>query len=82
MDDKGSVRNADGPSALKIMLHVPRQDIEKFQEISGNENYGTNLSRYIRDETRGMDLHIGTIASSNSSALKVVCPPPGIEAKF
>jgi hypothetical protein len=69
-------------SAPLKVVHVPRRDIEKFQEISGDENYGTHLSRCIRDETRGMDLHNGTVESSNSSALKVVYAPPGIRAKI
>ena len=33
MDDKGSVRNVDGPSALKIELHVPRRELERNFEI-------------------------------------------------
>jgi hypothetical protein len=61
---------------------VTRRDIEKFQEISGNENYGTYLWHFIQGETRGMDLHIGTVDSSNSTALEVACPPPGIGAKI
>jgi hypothetical protein len=55
--------------------------MEKFQEISGNKNYGTYPLRFIQGETRGMDLHIGTTFSTNSSALGVACPPPGIGAK-
>jgi hypothetical protein len=54
---------------------VTRQDIEKFQEVSGNENHETYPS-FIRDETRGVDLHIGT-TGINSTALEVACPPPG-----
>jgi hypothetical protein len=33
MDDKGSTRNGDGPSVLKIELHVPRQELERKFEI-------------------------------------------------
>jgi hypothetical protein len=33
MDDKGSIHNADGPSVLKIELHVPRQELERKFEI-------------------------------------------------
>jgi hypothetical protein len=33
MDDKGSTRNVDGPSILKIELHVPRQELERKFEI-------------------------------------------------
>jgi hypothetical protein len=29
MDDKGSIPNVDGPSVLKIELHVPRPDMEE-----------------------------------------------------
>jgi hypothetical protein len=54
--------------------------MEKFQEISGNKNYGTYPWRVIQGETRGMDLHIGTV-ERNSTALEVACPPPGIGAK-
>jgi hypothetical protein len=37
MDDKGSNLNVDGPSVLKIELHVPRRELEsknqgKFSE--------------------------------------------------
>jgi hypothetical protein len=61
---------------------VTRRDIEKFQEISVSENHRTYLVRFIRDETRGMDLHVSTAGSINSSALEVACPPPGIRAKI
>ena len=33
MDDKGSILNVDGPSVLKIELHVPRQELERKFEI-------------------------------------------------
>jgi hypothetical protein len=33
MDDKGSIFNADGPSVLKIELHVPRRELERNFEI-------------------------------------------------
>jgi hypothetical protein len=82
MDYKGSFPNVDGPCILRIELHVPRRDIEKFQEISMSENHGTYRVRFIRNETTGMDLHIGTSPSTNSSALEVACPPPGIRAKI
>jgi hypothetical protein len=46
MDDKGSIPiDVDGPSVLKIELHVPRRDMEKI-ENSGNfkvRNFGTYL---------------------------------------
>jgi hypothetical protein len=29
MDGKGSIPNVDGPSVLKIELHVPRQELER-----------------------------------------------------
>jgi hypothetical protein len=61
---------------------VARRDIEKFQEISVNKNHRTYQSRFIRDETRGMDLHIGTTESSNRTALEVAYTPPGIERKI
>ena len=61
---------------------MSRRDIEKFQENSVNENYGTYSSRFIRGEIRGMDLHIGTALGEDSSALEVACPPPGIGAKI
>jgi hypothetical protein len=64
------------------MFHVARRDIENFQEISGNEKYGTYPWHFIQGETRGMDLHIDTVQSSNSTALEVACPPPGIGAKI
>ena len=44
-------------------FHVARRDIENLQEISVSENYVTYLIRFIRDETRGMDLRLGTIIS-------------------
>jgi hypothetical protein len=33
MDDKGSILDVDGPSVLKIELHVPRQELERKFEI-------------------------------------------------
>jgi hypothetical protein len=33
MDDKGSIRNVDGPSELKKELHVPRREFERKFEI-------------------------------------------------
>jgi hypothetical protein len=33
MDDKGSVHSVDGPSVLKIELHVPRRELERNFEI-------------------------------------------------
>ena len=77
MDGKGSIVDVDGPSVLKTELHVPRRDMEKFQEISGNKDYGTYPCRFIQGEARGMDLHIGTTISNNSATLEVACPPPG-----
>jgi hypothetical protein len=56
--------------------------MEKLQEISRNENQVTYLFRFIQGETRGMDLHIGTTAGINSSALQVACPPPAIGTKI
>ena len=44
-------------------------------------NLGTYIPGVIRDETRGIDLHIGTAVHRNSTPLKVACPPPGIGAK-
>jgi hypothetical protein len=36
MDDKGPILNVDGPSLLKIELHVPRQELERNFEIFQN----------------------------------------------
>jgi hypothetical protein len=44
--------------------------------------YGTYLCRFIRDKTRGMDLHVGPLIGINSSALKVVCPAGNWSEKF
>jgi hypothetical protein len=67
---------------IGAVFHVPHRELEqKFQEISGNANYGTYPWRFIQGEIRGMDLHIGTAQRKNSSALEVACPPPGIGAK-
>ena len=33
MDDKRSILNVDGPSKLKIKLHVPRRELERKFEI-------------------------------------------------
>jgi hypothetical protein len=33
MDDKGPIPNVDGPSMLKIELHVPRRELERKFEI-------------------------------------------------
>jgi hypothetical protein len=59
---------------------VAHRDIEKFQGISVSENHGIYLNRFIRDETRGMDLHIGTDVSKDGSALEVACPASDIGA--
>jgi hypothetical protein len=66
-------------SALEVACPAPGHG-----EISGNfweRIFGTYRRGYIRDETRGMDLHNGIGDSSNSSALKVVCSPPGHREK-
>jgi hypothetical protein len=64
-------------SALEVACPTP--GIEKFQEISGNKNYGTYRWRFIQGETRGMDLHIGTADNSNSATLEVACPRRELE---
>ena len=43
MNNKGSILNVDGPSVLKIELHVPRRDIEKFQESSAAHHSSTYI---------------------------------------
>jgi hypothetical protein len=34
MDNKSSIRDVDGPSKLKIELHVPRRELERKFEIA------------------------------------------------
>ena len=63
-------------------MHVPRRELERnFKEVSENTigiTYSPGSS--IALEGAVVDLDIGT-ASTNSSALQVACPPPGIGAK-
>jgi hypothetical protein len=33
MDDKGCILDVDGPSVLRIELHVPRREFEQIFEI-------------------------------------------------
>jgi hypothetical protein len=60
---------------------LARRDIEKFQEGPADHHSSTYIDHAVGDEYGVMDLHIGTI-SINSSALEVVCSPPGIGAKI
>jgi hypothetical protein len=53
---------------------------KKVQEISENSEITYNAS-FVAFECAAIDLHNGTILSSNSSALKVACPPPGHREK-
>jgi hypothetical protein len=69
----------------------PAGTYRKVQEFSADHyssTYpirGVGVPTYIGSavalEGAVMDFHIGTTVSSNSSALEVGCPPPGIEAK-
>jgi hypothetical protein len=48
MDDKGSVRNVDGPSVLKIELHVPRRELDqKFEIVRFAENAPMELKSQL-----------------------------------
>jgi hypothetical protein len=63
-------------------LHVPRRDIEKFQESFAGHHSSTYIGAGgVALETAGVDLDICTV-SINSSALEVACTAPGIAAKF
>jgi hypothetical protein len=50
---------------VRSWLHVARRDIENFQGDFCERNYGTYLACFVRDETRGMDLH--NISISNTT---------------
>ena len=82
MDDKGSIQNVDGPSVLKIELHVPRRDIEKNQERSGDHHSSNYPVRSVGVEGRIMDDKSSILNVDCPSVLKVACPPPGIGAKI
>ena len=46
MNDKGSILNVDGPSVLKIELHVPRPELErKFEIVLFAENARMELKK-------------------------------------
>jgi hypothetical protein len=77
MDDKGSILNVDGPSALKIELHVPRRNIEKNQERSADHHSSTYPVHVVGVEGRIMDDKSSFTNGDCPSELKVVCGPPG-----
>jgi hypothetical protein len=81
MDDKSSILNEDGASALEVACPPPGIGAKKFQEISETKFRTTHLVSAIALERAGVDLDICTIISINGSALEVACPPPGIGAK-
>jgi hypothetical protein len=80
MDDKGCSHNVDGPSFLKIELHVPRRELEQnVKEISQN-SFGTTCTYIVGSvalEGAVMDLHFGINAHINSSALRSCMWPAG-----
>ena len=50
MDDKGSILNVDGPSFLKIELHVPRRELErKFEKVLFVENARLELKSSAKE---------------------------------
>jgi hypothetical protein len=76
MDGKSFSLSEYGSTVLKVVCGA-REHVES----SGNflsKNNGTYHYSFIRCETRGMDLHIGTTKTNNSSTLLVACGPPGI----
>jgi hypothetical protein len=59
MDDKGSILNVDGPSVLKIELHVPRQELKrKFEMVllAGNAQLGMKVVQ-MNAVTYAVNLH-------------------------
>jgi hypothetical protein len=55
-------------------LHVPRQDIEKIQEISADHHSSTYAARSVGVEGRINDNKSSTIEVDCPAILKVVCP--------
>jgi hypothetical protein len=56
MDDNSSIRNVDGPSFLKIELHVPRRELErKFEIVLLAESARTEM-RSSANESERADL--------------------------
>ena len=52
MDDKSSILNVDGPSVLKIELHVPRRELErKFEIVLFAENARMELKSSVVELT-------------------------------
>ena len=50
MDDKSSILNVDGPSVLKIELHVPRRELErKFEIVLFAENARMELKSSAKE---------------------------------
>ena len=82
MDDKGSILNVDGPSVLKIELHVTRRDIEKIQETSADHHSSTYLESAVGIEGRIMNDKSSIIDVDCPSILKVACPPPEFKRKL
>ena len=56
MDDKSSITNVDGPSALKIELHVPRPDIEPIWEAKEILRNGKEKYSSLRQICKEMDV--------------------------
>jgi hypothetical protein len=69
-------------SALEVACPPPGIGAKEVQGIS-ETNFGMTyiIQRSVALESAAVDLHIG-IASKDSSALGVACPPPGIRAIF
>jgi hypothetical protein len=64
------------------MFHLARPDIEKVHEISIDDHSYTCRVGSVALECAVMDLHNGTGAGINSSALEVACSAPGHRGKF
>jgi hypothetical protein len=67
---------------LEVACPPPGIGAKKVQEISVTRFRTTYIVSDVPLERAGVDLHIGTTVSPNSSALEVACPPPEIGAKI
>jgi hypothetical protein len=75
-------RNQSRVSEDKSKMKMARRESQqKFQENSEARFRTTYRFTAIAVENGVVDLHIRTFASINSTALEVVCHPPGIGAK-
>jgi hypothetical protein len=68
--------------APPYMLYVPRQEIEKFQELSADHHSSTYPGNDVGVEGRIIDNKSSIINVDGSTVLKVACARQELERKF